>query len=145
MKKSIIFVGVFLLACVILLIFIKPFSEKKNTKIVEKIVKVSDKIVKKYKIAELSNPEEKTNGQETIEGKVVIIPNNPKDIYSKMMVAVKKDNEFIVTTNPEYVRTLGYLYFDKDVRLKGKWQKDAIIYGKKYKVFRVEDISLAQK
>jgi hypothetical protein len=62
-----------------------------------------------------------------------------------MMVALKMDKEIVVVTNPEYVRTLGYLYFGKKVRLKGRWQKSAVIYGNKYRSFRIEDISLAGK
>jgi len=145
MKKWLILIFGLILACLIILIFIKPFSGKQSSRIVQKVVKVEGKVVAKYKVAEL--PEEERTGKpfDTLDGKVVIIPNNPEDINSRMMVAIKKDSEIIVVTNPEYVRTLGYLYFDRGVHLKGKWQKDAVIFGKKYRAFKVEDINLAKK
>jgi len=141
-----VLLAIFLIICFAIVILVRPLSEKKYSNIVEKTVKVNGKVVARYKIAELPS-EIETAGKKpaTVEGRVVIVPNNPSDINSKMMVAIKNNEDIIVVTNPEYVRTLAYLYFGKNVVLKGRWQKAAIIFGKKYKSFRVEDISLAKK
>jgi hypothetical protein len=62
-----------------------------------------------------------------------------------MMVAIQKDKETIILTNLDYVRTLGYIYYDRRVQLKGRWQKDAVIFGRQYRSFRIEDISLIKQ
>lgn len=129
-------------AAVIIFFAMRSTPEKKYSKIVEKNVEVGGKVVAKYKIAEISSRTRSGKEMEAVMGKVVIVPNNPSDIYSKMMVAIKNEKEIIVVTNPQFVRTLGYIYFDKKVSLKGRWQKDAIIFGRKYRCFRVEDIKL---
>ena len=148
MKKEVLYLasGIVAICIAVSIIVIKPFSVKKNAYIVEKTVKMNGKVIARYKIAELP-PEQKNRKlqQDTLDGTVVIVPNNPRDINSKMMVALKNDKEIIAVSNPEYVRTLGYLYFGKKVSLKGRWQNSAVIFGKKYRSFRVEDISLAGK
>lgn len=148
MKKGFIYLvaGIIAICAAVLIIRSrKPFSEKKNTYIVEKTVKKNGKVIARYKIAELPPEQNQIKKQmDTLEGTVVIVPNNPPDINSKMMVAIEKDKEIIAVTNPEYVRTLGYLYFGKKVSLKGYWQSNAIIFGRKYRSFRIEDISLAK-
>ena len=147
MKKAVIYLlAGFIVICAVVLVFVKPFSEKKSSYIVEKTVRMNGKVVARYKIAELSLERKQHKRQlDEIEGMVVLVPNNPRDINSKMMVALTKNKEIIVVTNPEYVRTLGYLYFGKKVSLKGRWQNSAVIFGKKYRVFRIEDIGLAGK
>ncbi|MFN3551447.1 MAG: hypothetical protein ACK4WJ_06545, partial [Endomicrobiia bacterium] len=60
----------------------------------------------------------------------------------QMTVLLDKNNEVISLTNAPYVNTLRNLYLDKDVRLKGKWRKDAIIYGRRYKCFWIEDFEI---
>ena len=146
MKKGVIYLLAGTIAiCIAVLIVMKPFSEKKTSYILEKTVKKDGKVIARYKIAELPPEQNQRKKQkDNLEGTVVIVPNNPPDINSRMMVAIEKDKEIIAVTNPEYVRTLGYLYFGKKVSLKGRWQNKAVIFGRKYRAFRVEDISLAK-
>ena len=146
MKKEVIYIlsAVIVVSMVLLFVVIKPFPDKKTSYIVEKTVKKNGKVIARYKIAELSPEQPQRKKQpDTLQGTVVIVPNDPSDINSKMMVAIRGEKEIIAVTNPEYVRTLGYLYFGKKVSLKGHWQNNAVIFGRKYKSFRVEDISLA--
>ncbi len=143
MKKVFTLLVIISLACAVILVFVKPFSEKRHSEIIEKVVKKEGKVIARYRIAELPGAEPKQKKElDVLEGRVVFIPNNPDDVKSKMMVAIQRDSENIILTNPDYVRTLEYIYFDRIVRLKGRWQKDAVIFGRRYRSFRVEDITL---
>ncbi|MCX5781687.1 MAG: hypothetical protein NT145_03140 [Elusimicrobia bacterium] len=145
MRKGLTFLFIISLACAVILVLVKPFSEKKHSEVIEKVVKKEGKVIARYKIAELPITEPKQKKElDVLEGKVVFIPNNPDDINSKMMVAIQKGKETIVLTNLDYVRTLGYIYYDRTVHLKGRWQKDAVIFGRKYRSFRIEDITLVR-
>ncbi|MDW8056247.1 MAG: hypothetical protein RMJ13_06030 [Elusimicrobiota bacterium] len=93
-------------------------------------------------IAELPK-EKKQQKYDILEGKVSRIPMNTSDPNSpQITVIIDKNNEVVVLTNHPYVTAITKFYIDKEITLKGRWKKETIIYGRKYKNFWVEDYQL---
>ncbi len=95
-------------------------------------------------MAQLPEAEER-KGMDVLSGKVARIVANPGDITERGITVVYAGEEPVVMANVQYVHTLEYFYMGKTVALEGKWRKDAVIYGKPYRAFWVEDIKLLEK
>ena len=107
--------------------------------------KAENRYVVRIPMATLPKPDIKKE-YEILEGKVIQIPNNESDSSSlKMVVLLSQASEKIVLTNILFVHTLELLYLEKEVKLKGSWRKNAVIFGKEYKTFWIEDIDLIKK
>jgi hypothetical protein len=117
-----------------------PKSRILVKKTVETVLADGSKVIK-VPIAALPKQEE-SQGDEVLVGTVIRAPNNPADNKSNEMMAVTTGKEVIVLSNLIYVRSLEYFYLGKEVRLSGKWKKNAIIYGRNYRSFWIEDIEL---
>lgn len=94
--------------------------------------------------AALPKPE-KPQEQDVLKGTVARMAVDPGSETERSIIVVYEGKEPIVLANVQYVHTLEYFYLDKTVSLKGKWRKDAVVYGKPYRAFWVEDIKLLEK
>jgi hypothetical protein len=120
-----------------------PKSKILVKKTVETVLEDGSRVIK-IPIAALPKREDNP-GEEVLLGKVIRAPNNPDDNKSNEMMAINTGKEVIVLSNLIYVRSLEYFYLGKDVRLSGKWRKNAMIYGRSYRSFWIEDIELNDK
>ncbi len=148
MKKYIIISISLITLTIICFLFYRWFiSNKKVSKVIVKELKTiqisstTSKIV--VPIASLPK-ETKKEKYDEIEGEITLSPHNPEDPNSLKMTVLldKKNNEIITLTNTAYVNTLRKFYLNKDVKLKGRWRKDSVIYGRRYKCFWVEDFEI---
>jgi hypothetical protein len=143
--KSKIFWLVLIVVCLVLTLWlvVAGKKEKKNSEIITaktEVINMKDgKTVVKIPLAKLPAAEKKKE-YETITGKVVLAANNPEAKDSSMRVSVLIGTEMIAVSNSVYVNTLRDFYVNKNVRLSGKWIEDAVIYGKKYRVFWIENV-----
>lgn len=147
--------NILILIVIILLcgfVFYSIIKPKKMSKIIIKETKIkqlpsiSTSTVKYeifHPIASLPKKTKKTK-YDKLEGKIISIPADTSNPNSPQITVLLKtdNNEVVLIKNAPYVAALKKLYFEKEVTLLGKWQKETTLYGRKYKSFWVEDYSL---
>jgi hypothetical protein len=150
MKKIISLLLLIILLCATFYWGFTNSKPKRRSNIIVEKVKVEKKANNKYVVqipmATLPKPGKIDNKKyDILEGNVTQIPGDEKDASSKkIIILVSKNNENIVLTNIPYVHTLELVYLGKSVKLQGNWLKNAVIFGKEYKSFWVEDIALVK-
>jgi hypothetical protein len=148
MKK---FVNIIILAVLFVLsaaiAFNLPTQKQKSKIKLEKTVveeKSKDKYIVHVPMAELPKAEPQKK-YDVLEGRITAVPGNLKDPKSRKLIVLRdKDSNLVVLTNIPYVHTIAIEYAEKDVKLSGSWGKKAVIFGKEYKTFWIEDIDLAK-
>jgi hypothetical protein len=147
-KLNFIFLPIIIIIAALTAYFI--LMPKKVSKILQKELKV---IQKSSTTATIIVPiatvpkETKEKKYDVVEGKIDTIPMDTSNPNSPKMTVLTENthNEVIVLTNVPYTTTLRKLYFEKEVRLKGFWRKNVVIYGREYKSFWIEDYELLKK
>jgi hypothetical protein len=140
----------FLLLLFFAVFFLAGFStsqpRKKSNILIEKtrVEKTADnKVIIHIPMATLPMIGHETSKKkfETLLGNIAEAPSNEKDPKSpKLIILQSTTNEQIVLTNIPYVHTIQLVYLNKNVMLKGNWLKNAVIFGKEYKSFWVEEV-----
>jgi hypothetical protein len=151
MKKLFFFVFLILVFGLLFLIGFSTSRPRKKSSILREKTQVEKKADNKFVIhmPMASLPK----GRETppknlvsLLGKIVQVPSNEKDLKSKEIIMLESSGkEHIVLTNIPYVHTIELVYLNKNVMLSGIWLKNAIIFGKEYKSFWVEDVELVRE
>jgi len=148
-KLSALIIFVFIFIC-IAIIFYFLLTPKKMSKIIVEELKVIQKPSSTPTIVVpiASLPKQKKEKKfDIIEGKIELIPMDTSNPDSpKMTVLIEnKHNEIIVLTNHPYVTTLRKIYLNKNIKLKGFFRKNVVIYGREYKSFWIEDHELLKE
>lgn len=147
-NKKLWFILVVVCLVLTLWLIVNAKKEKKNSAIIRaktEVVTMKDGATAiKIPLAKLP-AQEKKKEYETITGKVALTANNPEAKDSSMRVSILIGTEIVTVSNSVYVNTLRDFYINKNVRLSGKWLEDAVIYGKRYRVFWIENIEASKK